>query len=116
MNKEQKKSVLEMCRGAFMERVDYEMAGIIENILDENTDATKTRKITITLELKPDESRQNISLSCTAKSTVAPTKPVTTFLYVADEETIVEMAPQIPGQQDMYGTEQEAMPLLKLVK
>lgn len=110
------KSVLEMCRGAFMERADYEMSRAISNILDENTDPCAKRKITITLELKPDDTRQNIALNCTAKSALAPTKPVTTFLYVADADTVVEMAPQIPGQTDLYGNEQESRPLLKLVK
>ena len=52
MDQSQMKSVLEMCRGAFMERADYEMSRAIENILDENTDACAKRKITITLELK----------------------------------------------------------------
>ena len=37
MQEEKAKSILEMARGAIMERVDYEMAKIIENILDENT-------------------------------------------------------------------------------
>ena len=46
----------------------------------------------------------------------APTNAVTTMLYVADEENVVEMVPQIPGQFGIAGTEQEAPPALKLVK
>ena len=33
------KSILQMARGAFQERVDLEMAKVIDNILDPNTDA-----------------------------------------------------------------------------
>ena len=51
-----------------------------------------------------------------AKSTLAATNPVTTSLYVADEETIVEMVPQVPGQLDMDGQEESAAPMLKLIK
>lgn len=51
-----------------------------------------------------------------AKSTLAATNPVTTSLYVADEETIVEMVPQIPGQTAIDGPDQEAPPMLKLIK
>lgn len=47
---------------------------------------------------------------------LAPTNAVTTMLYVADEENVVEMVPQIPGQFGIAGTEQEAPPALKLVK
>ena len=116
MNEESKKSILQMARGAIQERADYEMTGLLANILDPNTAATAKRKLTITLELKPDDSRQNISVSCVAKSALAATNPVTTALYVADDETSVEMVPQIPGQTAMDGTEQDAPPMLKLVK
>ena len=39
-----------------------------------------------------------------------------TSLYVADQETIVEMVPQIPGQINLDGQEEEAAPVLKLIK
>ena len=110
------KSILQMARGAIQERADYEMSSLLNNILDPNTSATAARKLTITLTLKPDDTRQNITVSCVAKSTLAATNPVTTALYVADEDTIVEMVPQIPGQFGIAGTEQEAPPALKLVK
>lgn len=116
MNEESKKSILQMARGAIQERADYEMSRLLANILDANTSATAKRKLTITLELKPDDTRQNIAVSCTAKSTLAATNPVTTSLYVADEENVVEMVPQIPGQFGINGTEQEAPPTLKLIK
>lgn len=116
MNEEYKKSILQMSRGAIMERADYEMSRLISNILDANTSAVAKRKLTITLELKPDDSRQNITVSCTAKSTLAATNPVTTMLYVADGEQIIEATPQIPGQYAMDGGEQEVPPVLKLVK
>lgn len=116
MNEESKKSILQMARGAIQERADYEMSRILENILDANTSATAKRKLTITLELKPDDTRQNIAVSCTAKSTLATTNPVTTALYVANEENVVEMVPQIPGQTALDGSEQSAPPSLKLVK
>lgn len=116
MNESTQKSILQMARGAIQERADYEMARILANIMDANTSATVKRKLTLTLELKPDDTRQNISGSVTAKSTLAATNPVTTALYVADEETVVEMVPQIPGQFGIDGTEEEAPPALKLVK
>ena len=62
-----KSSILHMARGAIQERVDYEVAKVIDNILDANTDPKTKRKITLTIELKPDENRQFISLSASAQ-------------------------------------------------
>lgn len=78
----QRDSIMSMARGAFEERVDYEMDKVIQNILDPNTKATAKRKITLTIELTPDD----------------------------------EMVPQVPGQMNMDGTQQEAPKLLKLVQ
>lgn len=116
MTESKKHSILEMARGAFLERTDYEMNRILENILDANTQATAKRKLTITLEFKPDDGRQTIAVSCAAKSTLAHTNPVVTSLYIADEDNVVEMVPQVPGQYAIDGTEQDAPPSLKIIK
>ena len=110
------KSILQMARGGFMEVTDLEMTKAIANIMDPNTPATAKRKITVSIELKPDDTRQNVSVSYNVKSALAPTNPVTTNLYVADEDTVVEMVPQIPGQTAMDGEFQESPPTLKIVK
>ena len=52
----QRDSIMSMARGAFEERVDYEMDKVIQNILDPNTKATAKRKITLTIELTPTTS------------------------------------------------------------
>lgn len=105
----QRDSIMSMARGAFEERVDYEMDKVIQNILDPNTKATAKRKITLT-----------IGVSVTAKSTLAATNPVATALYATSdgngELVVAEMVPQVPGQMNMDGTQQEAPKLLKLVQ
>lgn len=112
-----KASILDMAMGAIKERVDYEMAAILDNIMDPNTEAASKRKLTLTLELKPDADRRTINVSCSAKSTLVPTNPVYTSLYVgADRKTgemqVMEMVPQVPGQQSMDGGEQDAPKVL----
>ena len=115
-----KESILKMAKGAFEERVDYEMNRVIDNILDNNTKATAKRKITLTIEFVPDDDRKMISVAVTAKSQLCPTNPVNTSLYItADnngEMVVAEMVPQIPGQVSMEGQIQESPKLLKLVK
>lgn len=113
---ENRDSIMRMARGAFEERVDYEMDKVIQNILDPNTKATAKRKITLTIELTPDDERRQIQVSVTAKSTLAATNPVATSLYVTGDSNgelvVAEMVPQVPGQMNMDGTQQEAPKLL----
>lgn len=70
-----KKSILEMSMGAILERVDYEMGKVMENILDPNTKATAKRKISVTLELIPSADRRTITVQSTAKRSLTPTDP-----------------------------------------
>ena len=66
MDERQEKSILEMGRGAIMERADYEMRAMIRNILDPNTSAKAARKLNITLTFKPGDDRQTIVVECVA--------------------------------------------------
>lgn len=117
---QKRNSIMQMAKGAFQERVDYEMSRVIDNILDLNTKATAKRKITLTIELTPDDERRQIQVAVTAKSTLASTNPVATSLCITSdgngEMVVAEMVPQIPGQLNMDGTQQEAPKLLKLVQ
>ena len=114
------KSILEMARGAISERVDYEMGRVMENILDANTKPTEKRKISLTIEFTPDDDRQTIAVSVTAKSSLAATTPIKTALYAGvdsfGEFHAVEMTPQIPGQESFDGREQEPAPILRIAK
>lgn len=121
MNEQDKRtSILQMARGAIEERVDYEMSRVIDNILDPNTEPTAKRKLNLTIEFKPDANRQVISVITTAKSALCPTNHVSTSLFITGDEqgevTAVEMVPNIPGQLDFTGDEQEPAPVLKIVK
>lgn len=113
------KSVLEMAHGAIAERADYEMARIIENILDPNTAAVKKRVLTLTLEIHPDAERQNLRMTCVAKSKLEPTNPVATALYITNAESgdmaVIELTPQIPGQVDLFGGEQPEPARLRVI-
>lgn len=121
MNNKTEKSILEMARGGFLERVDYEMSKILANIMDPNTKSTGKRKLTITMELVPDDDRTTIRVDFTAKSTLVPTNPVGTNLYITGDEATgevcaVEMVPQIPGQFGFDGAEQERPAKLKVIQ
>ena len=113
-------SLLQMAKGAIQERVDYEVTKVIDNILDVNTDPLAKRKVTLLVELKPDEDRQVVKITASATSKLAPTSPVGTSLVItADrngEMMLAEIVPQVPGQVSMEGTVQEAPKILKLAE
>ena len=97
--------------GAILERVDYEMGHIVDNILDPNTPPNKKRKLTLTLEFTPDAERQTIQVSVTAKAALCPTNPISTSLYVTGDPA-TGLA-QVPGQTNLDGMEQEEPKVLK---
>lgn len=112
------KSILEMSQGAILERVNYEMGKVIDNILDLNTKPDAKRKLSITLELTPSADRKTITVRTTAKSTLVATDPVTTGLFITSnpcdgQMLVAEMVPQIPGQFDFSGGEQSEPNILK---
>lgn len=117
---EKEKSILEMGRGAIMERVDYEMAKVIKNILDENTKATGVRELTIKVKLTPDDKREVIKVDTITSSKLQPTNAIVTALYLGKDQNgaigAIEMTPQLPGQLNINGTEQEEPARLKMIK
>lgn len=115
-----KKSILDMAMGAFKERADYEVTKIIDNILDPNTRADKKRSLVVTIDFLPDADRQNLHITTNVKPKLEPTNPVSTALYITSDNdgvpTVVEMIPQVPGQQSMDGGEQGEPAVLRLMK
>lgn len=111
----------QIMNGAVTERYEAAMKQVIENILDINTQATKERKITLTISVKPNEKRDVAEFKVETRTTLVPRMPVTTTLMFGadDNGTIVarEHRPNIiPGQMDIYGQEigGKTVPLTKI--
>lgn len=68
--------------GALSERFNHELQKILENIADPNTDATKARKLTVTVTLNADEKRDVIFTKVVAKSTFVPSKQIESKLIM----------------------------------
>ena len=114
-----KRKILEMARGALMQRADYELTRIVENIMDINTPATKPRKLTVTIDLRPDETRQMVVISATAKSTLAATTPIqSTFWMESDENGLPVMREALaesPDQTILPEVEEQAQPVIAML-
>lgn len=111
-------SIMQLAKGKIMERVDSEVEKVFQNILNPRTKATDKRKITVTIELKPDEERQVIGVTFIGKSTLAPELPEKTELQIIGSQNgemqVAEVQPQIPGQTNMNGMETEQTKYLKI--
>jgi hypothetical protein len=68
--------------GALAERANVELQKILENIADPNTDAKKSRKLTLTISLSADEKRDVVLTNVVAKTTLAPAKPIESKLIM----------------------------------
>lgn len=115
-----RKSFLESANGAILERADYELNRIFDNIMDPNTRAAKKRKLTLTIEFLPNDERSQISYGCVVKPSLEPTAPIMgTFQIVADADgcpAMVELVPQVPGQISIEGAEQTEPNVIQLKK
>lgn len=110
MENEDNMNINKLAGGAIQESINFALEEIFKNIKDPNTEAEKARKLTITMELKPDESRQFIKTKTTAKTTLAPTNSITTQLLLdKNGEKIVatELLKNNPNQISFDELEEE---------
>lgn len=101
-------SILDMAGRAIIEKANIEAGKILDNILDPNTDPKKKRKLTLICEFAPTPGREQVTLSVTAKSTIAESVPIQTTLTIGADHTTgeviaVENVPNIPGQVSLDG-------------
>ena len=103
MNKNISISIDQLANGAVAERINAEMNKIADNILDFNTEAKKKRKLTITVEYLPNETRRIVATSIDVKSTlVGHSKAETEIMIERDFNTGMihanELLSGVPGQ------------------
>lgn len=99
------KSLLDFADGASIERINYEMQKILENVTNPNTDE-KPRKLVIEITITPQNNRKTVSLKTVVKKTLRPTSAVQTqmvFQKVDGELKSYEVTGIPDGQTDLFG-------------
>lgn len=106
----------EFAGGALAEQLNSELNKVLDNIYDPNTEATKARKLALTITLKPDSSREVVGVNIQTKATLVPAAALETRLWLdkdlkTGEMNAVELRKQMPGQVelDTKEVEQEAI-------
>ena len=93
--------------GAAIERFQDELERVVANILDPNTEATKVRKITLTVSLKPHESREFAQAALRVTSSLAPAKDVGELAFFGRMRTGEIVATRRDPRQMEIGEEGE---------
>jgi len=65
-----------------MEQFGIELAKILANIADTNTDPKKPRKITLTAIIKANEDREIATFEVQSKATLVPVRPISTTIII----------------------------------
>lgn len=99
-------NIEQFSNGELTQQINREMEAVARNIADPNTEAKTSRKITVTITLKPNEQKDFITTSITTKSTLAPTLGAVTALGIrkdlkSGDIEVGEIGNQIPGQMSM---------------
>jgi len=75
-----------LANGAVVERFNDALKEVLGNIIDPNTTHAK-RAITLKVEIKPDENRNFGAIDITCKTSLAPTMPLKTKVYIGQDKT-----------------------------
>lgn len=82
MSEEKYVSLDTIGQGAALEMFQAELDKVLTNILDPNTRPTTVRRITLSVDIKPDEDRSFGTVAISTAAKLAPVKAVGTAIYI----------------------------------
>lgn len=112
-------SIFELMDGAVQERAALVMRDILANIADPNTEAKKTRTLTVKFLFQPSEDREMVGVDVQCESRLAPIRGIATQLALATQEGVpvaVEHSLTLPGQLNLSGGEQPPAKVVSITK
>lgn len=95
--------------GALSELFDAELARVLSNITDPNTDTGSKRVITITVAFKPNRDRDvaDVELKCSSK--LAGIMTVSTQLFMGKQHGRLIAVESDPRQSNLFDQERQAL-------
>lgn len=99
-------SVLEFANKAAIERINYELINVIENIQNPNTDE-KPRKLVVEMTITPVNNRTTVNIKTTVKKNLRPTNAVHSQMAMALMDGTYQLVESgggyLDGQADIFG-------------
>ena len=116
MNRKTNIKLDQLAGGAFREKVEAAFLQVAENIQDPNTEATKSREITIKVKITPGRSRSVSNMNITVMTKLVPAEAIGTQLLIGTDLStgrveVSEFDGQIPGQLRMTDQDPEEEPM-----
>lgn len=96
-----------ICGGGLPEVFQRELADVMKNIADVNTDAEKPRRITMTLDIQPGPDRQNCAIRLGITSKMMPVLKMAGSLYIAAKGEQFEAYTSDVRQQDIFAGDEK---------
>lgn len=78
--------------GGLVERLNEEIQKAVANCLDINTEAKKTRTVSLKIKIKPDETRSIATVSVETSSALCPPEAINTSIYMTQNLKTGEIA------------------------
>jgi len=107
--KDQITSVAHLKGGAAMEMLDDVLREIVQDILDPNTNALSARSVTLTISIKPDETRETGAVTLTVSKKLGGREPQATRLYFGKKNGAVVAVESSLRQRDFFAATDEAI-------
>lgn len=98
-------SIIDFGGGEIVDRINFEMAKVIENINNPNTDE-KPRKLMVEIQLIPKNNRKTIEMKTSVKAKTSPINSVSTAMVVQQDDckmVAFEADGLGDGQVDIFG-------------
>lgn len=99
----EKMSFATLAGGGVEEKLQYALDEVAANIADPNTEPKKVRKITMTLTLKPNDSRTVADMAIDVKTALAAPVGISTTLMIDRDEKGKPVASEIYGKDPDQG-------------
>lgn len=103
------KKLDDLMDGALTERFNSALEAVLENAFDPNTNAKAKRRITMTVDVIPNERRDAAEFVTQVTPKFAPPVPIAQTVLISRNDqgvvTAMEHTNQLPGQIDIEGTE-----------
>ncbi len=108
MSNQLEKITLEtLSAGAAIERLNIELEGVLENILDPNTSPKTLREINLKIKIKPHDDRASAYVEIQATKKLAPVTEHITQIYIGKDQhgrpeasEVIEQ-PTLPGMDNV---------------
>ncbi len=88
-----------LAMGPAGEKFAIEWQNVLKNIQDPNTSHKKTRKVILTITVLPTEERNIASMNVDCKSSLAPSKPYGTQIFLGKEDGQLVAVENTPPEQ-----------------